>query len=138
MHHGDPPEYFGPELDAIRKHRHLIHELSLIRELTRFSEDRYPNLRKLTVNFDGVRQESKQIVSLNLTVMFPSLVELTLVSVEVAPASWVALAAHPHVKTLRLWNIEVMAADTPDFWRACGNLEVLDTNRLITGGSRKM
>ena len=125
------PEWLGPRPDDMYRHCDLIHELTFIHVFNGFDKHRYPNLRKLTIDFRDpnkrsiVSDDSRESVSLDLTEMFPLLVELNLMVVVVTPITWMTLAAHNHIKALWLINIKVEAAEVPMLWKACGNLEVL-------------
>lgn len=132
---GFPCYRLGPHPTYIYHHRHLIRELLLQGDSAGLDKYRYPQMRKLTIDFmwgtDGYDRE----VFLEFKDMFPSLDELELRSVKVQGASWLRLLGHSHITTVRLSSMEIKAADTPAFWRVCSNLECLELREVsIQGG----
>jgi len=133
-------DWVGPRPDTMYRYSHLIRELTLSVALDGFNNHQYPNLRKLTIDFRDfnnhsncytyIHEYSGDAGSLDLE-MFPLLVELNLMYVVVAPITWVTLAAHNHIKSLWLLNIEVKADEAPMLWKACGNLESLQMHSVI-------
>jgi hypothetical protein len=64
-------------------------------------------------------------VSVDLTKTCPLLAHLRLARSDVTSTTWMALSAHPNLKSLELSEIQVEAIDTPWFWKACEKLEKL-------------
>jgi hypothetical protein len=112
----------GPPIDDIYNHRHLIHTLVLHGVLIRLDKENYTNLRTLSINSPHVSGQST--ISLNL-IRFPSLVNLALSDVDLAPIIWTTLSSHPHPITLELYTVHIKDVDAPIFWHACQNLEYL-------------
>ncbi|KAF9353869.1 hypothetical protein BGX34_011336 [Mortierella sp. NVP85] len=128
-------DYFGPDRDDMYNHRHLIQDLSLIGEIAGLDEYIYPNLRDLQIDLAEAANASSDRVSMDLFKMAPLLVNLSLGSVEVAPAIWESLAAHPHIRKLGLNNVRIKAVDALGFWEACRRLESLEMDYVtIEGG----
>jgi len=104
-----PPVYtgFGPHSDDIYQHRHLIHDLSLV-GLPGIAKFKYPVLRKLTIDDREASRYnySRQDIFLELTEMFPLVVDLNIMFIKLSSPSWLTLSAHQHLTKLRhmdLW-----------------------------------
>ncbi|KAF9363056.1 hypothetical protein BGX34_005003 [Mortierella sp. NVP85] len=140
-------DWIGPHPDTMYRYSHLIRELTLSVAFDGFNNHQYPNLRKLTIDFRDfneysnvysyIHEYSGDAGSLDLE-MFPSLIELNLMYVVVAPITWMTLAAHHQIKSLWLLNIEVGADEAPMLWKACGNLESLQMHSVIIQQSGKI
>ncbi|KAF9355449.1 hypothetical protein BGX34_010481 [Mortierella sp. NVP85] len=72
---------------------------------------------------------------MDLAKTFPSLVKLDLDFVQIESIFWEALSTHHHIRSMRLWCIEVGTDDTPRLWDVCKRLESLELSRVtIEGG----
>ncbi|KAK3819577.1 MAG: hypothetical protein J3Q66DRAFT_334944 [Benniella sp.] len=120
------PGLFGPPPDVVSRYRHLIHHLTLVKEVTPFIQRQYPNVHKLTINYRGVRYFWKASISLDLKETFPSLVRLTLTVVRTTSVFWKALEAHSRIKILHLEDINIDADSSQAFWKVVEGMEVLD------------
>jgi len=128
---------FGPHPSDIHRHRHLIHDLTLLGETAGLENHNYPNLRILGLCHLGAERE----VFFESTEMFPSLVSLHLNRPNMASPTWRAMTAHPRLTELMLCAIAITAADAPLFWALCMRLEILSLssvtfdNRTIPAGT---
>ncbi|KAF9357334.1 hypothetical protein BGX34_009417 [Mortierella sp. NVP85] len=131
-----PTFHFGPDLDNIYNHRHLVQHLSLVKGFAGFDKLHYPNLRRLVIAMDG-SGFIDNFISMDLTAMAPSLVSLELASADVALAFWETLSEHSHIRNLFLEHIWLHDGDLPGLWKTCVKLESLQMYyvKIEDGGS---
>ncbi|KAG0246446.1 hypothetical protein BGX31_002100 [Mortierella sp. GBA43] len=110
----------------IYRRRHLIHDLTFPNCSLGYENFQYSNLRKLKISCYRCSRD----VFLDLTNMFPSLVDLSLHCVNVTAETWLTLLDHPHCKKLELDFCELKSGTISEFWRACTNLETLLLNSI--------
>ncbi|KAF9349492.1 hypothetical protein BGX34_001766 [Mortierella sp. NVP85] len=118
----------GPHPSDIYGHRHLIHQLILVGETAGLDKYHYPNLRRLCL-FQWLKDPEQEVL-LELTEMFPSLVNLGIGDVKLASSSWKALVVHPHVTTLALYSAKIKETDALLLWEVCRKLESLELHRV--------
>ncbi|KAF9349383.1 hypothetical protein BGX34_001832, partial [Mortierella sp. NVP85] len=116
--------WHGPCLDDIYRYRHHIRHLSLFGAPAGLEEFQYPNLHHLVVELVSCHPY-RTMISLDLVEMCPLLTLLELTNISVALTTWATLSTHPHIRTLRLRNLQIEAAAAPLFWSVCANLESL-------------
>jgi len=121
------PVYIGPHRIDISNHRHWIQELSLVNMFVELDVPHYPNLRCLKIDMYNTEAPSHR-VPMDLVTMAPSLVDLKLTRMHLAPSFWETLSTHPHIKHLDLSSMRLKKDDTPGFWKTCIKLESLTMN----------
>ena len=125
------PGLFGPPPDVVSSYRHLIHNLTLVKEVTPFIQHQYPNVHTLTIDYTGAAHFRLVYfhVSLDLKGTFPSLVELALTKATLVPGLWKALADYSRIKSLRLEDIRIDPDSIQAFWKVVESLEVLEMKK---------
>ncbi|KAF9349887.1 hypothetical protein BGX34_001546 [Mortierella sp. NVP85] len=131
------PRLFGPHLAIVSRHRHLIHDLTLIKGVAPFVRHQYPNVCKLTIDFREVYQSQRESVSLELKETFSSLVQLTLRMVVMRQSSWIALEMHSQVRILQLEDTLIGVDNAEIFWKVFANLEAFEMTYNSIPGIRK-
>ncbi|KAF9349889.1 hypothetical protein BGX34_001548 [Mortierella sp. NVP85] len=122
-------DLFGPHPDLVSRHRHLIRDLSLFKEVAPFVQHQYPNVHKLTIRSMGIYESRRDPILLELKETFPSLVQLTLTKVALTSNFWEGLEAYSRINTLRLKDILINADSRQAFWNVVENLEVLEMKK---------
>ncbi|KAK3819590.1 MAG: hypothetical protein J3Q66DRAFT_367680 [Benniella sp.] len=77
-----------------------------------------------------------QTTPFKFTKMFPLLVELCPIRIELSPSTWKTLSKHIHMKRLILHDIHINATEAHAFWKACEKLDVLKLVDVIVEGGR--
>ncbi|KAK3819886.1 MAG: hypothetical protein J3Q66DRAFT_163784 [Benniella sp.] len=122
-------DHFGPRSDILRRHQHLILDLTIVPDRSKIDPWTYSNLKTLTLGHPSKPISEKPVLSLDLKEMFPSVAELNLNSFRVFQETWLSLSTHSHITTLSLYDIRVRATHGPVFWRLCAKLENLALER---------
>ncbi|KAG0238174.1 hypothetical protein BGX31_003347, partial [Mortierella sp. GBA43] len=125
----------GPHPADIHRHRHLIHQLSLLGDLDGLYKYRYPHLRRLRIDRSYGTKDKEREVFLEFTDMFPCLHEVILRSVKMAPGSWTILSEHSHIRRLELALMNIEAALSSVFWEVCSKLESLKLDTVTFKGN---
>ena len=126
----DPTCPFDPRRDAADMHRYLIEELTLSREIGRFSKRPYPNLRRLELDMSGVVDQNHQLFT-DLIMKTPVLVNLKLVAVDAPLTFWGILSTLPHIRHLDLASMSLKTEDSAGLWRTCKKLESLQLKNVV-------
>jgi hypothetical protein len=74
------------------------------------------------------------MVLLDFLTMCPVLRRLEMKDVHMTPQAWRTLSTHPHLKSLALENVQIVAGDAPVFWQICMQLETLEMDNVTFGG----
>ncbi|KAF9365476.1 hypothetical protein BGX34_009815 [Mortierella sp. NVP85] len=117
----------GPHLDVLRRHQHLILDLTIVASyFVDLDQWTFSNLKTLTLGLPSVHLPEGRTMSLDFMGAFPKLTKLNLTSsIDVTREVWSTLSAHSHVTSLSLNDVEVQKISGPAFWRLCAKLENL-------------
>jgi len=121
---------FGPNRDSVNRYRHLIQDLSLVRERQGLDEYDYPKVRRLAVD-TIYSTPSVNHITMDFAKSTPLLVDLKMANVyHTHPAFWEKLSEHPHLRTLTISDMRIEPDDTPGLWKTCMKLESLQMDHV--------
>ncbi|KAF9352896.1 hypothetical protein BGX34_011915 [Mortierella sp. NVP85] len=127
----------GLKQDAVRDHRHLIHDLTLSKQIGWYTEYHYPNLHRLVIDMHISKFDDGPFF-MDLTTKTPMLAYLKLYGVNIPSTLWINLSEHPHLRHLSLAYLRIEVDDAPRLWRTCMKLEVLEMRGIEMEGGRPM
>ncbi|KAF9935942.1 hypothetical protein BGZ65_002858, partial [Modicella reniformis] len=113
---------FLPE--AIHRHTQLVKTFKAnhrIDERKELLDLRFPNLVSLDLPINRLEEDMKEWVHAH-----SSLTYLRLNASDLNPVFWNTLLGYRHLKSLRVWHLDLRRKDVDTFWELCSHLERLE------------